>query len=457
MEDLQRARAPRAYVLTAEGSDFVAPPACATLPPFPLHPASAPFRLHLHPQAAIAMLAEVLRVIGYRLAEANRLQHKFPSLAAEMRADAARLERLSIKLKAMRDAGRLYISKDDIPPIEFSLWRWILTRGSEGAMIRFTGLSRALFNELVLLASQAEGWTERVDYYAAPGAGGKRKRGGQLLMGGADCMALALRYIFGYVAHHVEQLRVRPPPLSFAVLHYFACAPPLLLSCSTCESVGLMGCFHVSSSTISSCLNKGFDFLLYALERHPDAAVKWPDFATQLRYMKMIAENGFIKLDTGLTARRPGCFVDGAVWPVEKGTNKEVERMNWCSKHHITGVNNVFAFGPDAEIIWEIVNAPGSWNDTDLCRGLTVVLNDVTMTLPEFCALADVAFKGEGCETAYLTLASAAAMSLTKKAGDVAALCHWLLKKRNAVEWCMATLKMTFRRLTTVNLVFMGG
>ena len=150
--------------------------------------------------------------------------------------------------------------------------------------------------------------------------------------------------------------------------------------------------------------------------------MKWPDFATQLRYMKMIAENGFIKLDTGLTARRPGCFVDGAVWPVEKGTNKEVERMNWCSKHHITGVNNVFAFGPDAEIIWEIVNAPGSWNDTDLCRGLTVVLNDVTMTLPEFCALADVAFKGEGCETAYLTLASAAVMSLTKKAGDVAAL-----------------------------------
>ena len=214
MEDLQRARAPRAYVLTAEGSDFVAPPACATLPPFPLHPASAPFRLHLHPQAAVAMLAEVLRVIGYRLAEANRLQHKFPSLAAEMRADAARLERLSIKLKAMRDAGRLYISKDDIPPIEFSLWRWILTRGSEGAMIRFTGLSRALFNELVLLASQAEGWTERVDYYAAPGAGGKRKRGGQLLMGGADCMALALRYIFGYVAHHVEQLRARCPSLS---------------------------------------------------------------------------------------------------------------------------------------------------------------------------------------------------------------------------------------------------
>jgi len=139
------------------------------------------------------MLAEVLRAIAHRLAEANRLQRKFPSLAAEMRAAAARLERLSIKMKAMRDAGRLYIGKDDIPPIEFSLWRWILTRGSEGAMIRFTGLSRALFDELVLLASQAESWTERVDYYAAPGASGKRKRGGQLLMGGADCMALALR------------------------------------------------------------------------------------------------------------------------------------------------------------------------------------------------------------------------------------------------------------------------
>jgi len=112
-------------------------------------------------------------------------------------------------------------------------------------------------------------------------------------------------------------------------------------------------------------------------------------------------------------------------------------------------INNIYAFSPYGLIVWQNLNNPGSYNDTELCKPLTDILLDASLTIKSFVALADVAFKGDGADRAYLTLASASSHTASEAPGAVGALCLWLLSKRNAVEWCMATLQLTFRRLAT--------
>jgi hypothetical protein len=94
--------------------------------------------------------------------------------------------------------------------------------------------------------------------------------------------------------------------------------------------------------------------------------------------------------------------------------------------------------------------SPGSINDTEATKTLTAILLDPAMTIPRHVLLADVAFKGDGADKAYLTLLSVREhLSPTAPRGSVHGLSTWLLSKRNAVEWCMNTLQMTFRRLST--------
>lgn len=112
-------------------------------------------------------------------------------------------------------------------------------------------------------------------------------------------------------------------------------------------------------------------------------------------------------------------------------------------------INNLYAFSPFGLIVWHSLNNPGSYNDTELCKPLTDILHDASLTIKSFVALADVAFMGAGADRAYLTLSSAAGHTASDAPGAVGALCLWLLSKRNAVEWCMSTLQLTFRRLTT--------
>ena len=94
--------------------------------------------------------------------------------------------------------------------------------------------------------------------------------------------------------------------------------------------------------------------------------------------------------------------------------------------------------------------SPGSINDTEATKTLTAILLDPSKTIPRHLLLADVAFKGDGAEKAYLTLLSVKDhLNPSAQKGSVHRLSTWLLSKRNAVEWCMNTLQMTFRRLST--------
>lgn len=405
------------------------------------------------------MRADVLDRIIFLVSEANRVQDTLPAEAARLRKLANALNDFSEKIKNVRDSQVHRIHSSDMPPPDRSWWRFLLARGSDGAWVRFAGMTKALFDELVLLARGHPEFVDRDDYagdaYAPPGASGKRKRGGQRVMGGVDAMGLACRYIFGMS-----------------------------------ETVGLMSSFFVTTTTISDNLALGRKLLLYALRLHPDAEVRWPTLEEQKQFARLIAQNGCNQLPDGLADCFPFIWVDGVCYPTKKTGIPEIDRMMFSGKKHIGPlssycailasptatarysktassttplpatlpsflpffadcINNLYAFSPFGLIVWQNLNNPGSYNDTDLCKPLTDILLDAALTIKNFVALADVAFKGEGADRAYLTLASAASHTASAAPGALGALCLWLLSKRNAVEWCMATLQLTFRRLVT--------
>jgi hypothetical protein len=123
--------------------------------------------------------------------------------------------------------------------------------------------------------------------------------------------------------------------------------------------------------------------------------------------------------------------------------------MYYSKKSHMNCINCVFAFAPDGTIVWARLNVPGSMNDTEACRPLTAVIQDPTMTLPFYVSFGDVAFKGEtadGSTPAYLTPATAADLVNNKEnVHHRLALTYWVLRKRQAIEWCMSTLKVCLR------------
>ena len=247
------------------------------------------------------MRSDVLDRIIFLVSEAKRVQATLPAEAARLMKLANTLYAFSEKIKKVRDTQVHRIRQSDMPPADRSWWRWLLVHGSDGAWVRFAGMTKTLFDELVLLARAHPEFVDREDYssdaYAPPGASGKRKRGGQRVMGGVDAMGLACRYIFGMS-----------------------------------ETVGLMSSFFVSTTTISDSLALGRKLLLFALRLHPDAEVRWPSIEEQKKFARLIAQNGSNHLPAGLADCHPFIWVDGVCYPTKKTGIAEVDRMMYSGK-----------------------------------------------------------------------------------------------------------------------------
>ena len=122
------------------------------------------------------MYADALRQLMQCLVLSDRLSVRYPALAESMAAAAHRIFDLSKKLKATRDAASYAICAGDMPPPRFSWWRWLLRKGSRGAFIRFTGVSRTLFGELVGIARGHDEYKERPTYADEFAAGVSNER-----------------------------------------------------------------------------------------------------------------------------------------------------------------------------------------------------------------------------------------------------------------------------------------
>jgi hypothetical protein len=316
---------------------------------------------------------------------------------AELATDVARdLLRQATAISKVRDKRRMRIGYGDMPHPKHSWWRHLLTLegpSHDGAWIRFAGVSRQLYDEIVAVAS------EHPDFRARPDK--QLRRGRPMVMGSQDAIGLALRYMIGMS-----------------------------------ETVGLMSAFFVSSECIAQKLQEGLDMLLWALQRHPDAFVRWPTKEEQEVYSQVIGEHGSDPLPDGLCSKKVMGWVDGFAVRISKPGDKERERMFYSQKHTGCVISNLIAFSPQGTILWYNVNVPGSINDTDACRPLTGLLRDGSRTIINGAMLGDVAFKGEvsGANEVYLTPATTRKFTQTDTVGEALALGFWVLGKRQSVE-----------------------
>ena len=314
---------------------------------------------------------------------------------------AAHLLRDFKAITTLRNKRRMRVGYGAMPHPRHSWWRHLLKlRGAEwdGAWIRFAGVSRELYDELVDVAAA------HPDFCARPED--QKTAGRPMVIGSQDAIGLALRYMIGM-----------------------------------CETVGLMSAFYASSECVNKALDHGTDLLLWALQRHPDAYVRWPSKEEQEAYNTVIEEHGD-PLPEGLCSKRVFGWVDGFAVPITKPSDKEAERMWYAAKHQRCVASNVFAFTPQGTIMWFRVNVPGSVNDTDACRPLTAKILDEQRTIVHGVVMGDVAFKGDvsGANEAYLTPATTHKCAATTTVGDALTLGYWVLGKRQSVEVIAAFL-----------------
>lgn len=354
--------------------------------------------------------ADVLRTASYLQRQAARLRQPgtdgdapdLVQLALADAADAVAAASLasSATIVRIRNQARVAFHKGDMPDAGFSMWRHLLTLDGpahNGAWIRFTGVSRDIYDELVQLASKHESYRARPDVVPP---------GGHWVMGSQDALGLALRYMV-----------------------------------STDDTIGLMVAFYCSSSLISGKLKEGLTLLWYALQRHPDAYVRFLSKAEQVVHGEVIMSHGKFGgngLSPTLCDYIVFGWVDGFAVPITRPDTKERERMWYACKHQACVASNLVALDSQGLIMWYKVNIPGSINDTDACAELTELLRDPSITVKKGVLMGDAAFgagAASGAHEAYLSPKTV--IELTASTGDAAALGYWLLARRQAVEVCM--------------------
>ena len=323
------------------------------------------------------MYGDALRQLAQCMILSDRLARRFPALAAAMEAAARAIYATSQKLKACRDAAGYHIRAGDMPPPRFSWWRWLLRKGSRGAFIRFTGVSRTLFGELVDLARGHAEYKERPTYKDEFAAGVSSERSVDV----EEAEAAAAAAAAAAAPPKAKRAKKGVPAEAAAPARSAAfggrCAS--CASCSTCgtaavgkrmrggqlemgsadcialtfryifgasESLGLQGLFYISSAALSKALKHGKKLALYALQLHPDAKVLWPTFAEQIRNAKLMMRGG-----PAARGPPPGttCFafgwVDGVCYRCSKCGNKEIERMGWSLKKQMCEFSPRFELG----------------------------------------------------------------------------------------------------------------
>ncbi len=155
--------------------------------------------------------------------------------------------------------------------------------------------------------------------------------------------------------------------------------------CSKVELKSLAMCHGVRPNTCSRIIKKAEYALNSALRDEPLARIRFPSKNTQRKWAATVKKK-FPRI-----SGRFG-FVDGKNYTVKVSTNPDVQNSQyngWLHSHLITGV---LCFGVDGTIIWRRHNCPGSWNDSDMSRGLHEKLMDTGVTDADCGLVSDSAF-----------------------------------------------------------------
>ncbi|EUC55558.1 DDE family endonuclease, partial [Rhizoctonia solani AG-3 Rhs1AP] len=162
--------------------------------------------------------------------------------------------------------------------------------------------------------------------------------------------------------------------------------------CSTMNEVLLQIIFAIIPSTVSRYLNFALDILLEVLGQIPEACLSWPDRDGMQRNSNIInAKYSHARYFKGAFG-----FMDGLNLPVTTSSDEAEQNANYNGWTHSHVISNIIVFSPNGTIMTAVVNAPGSWHDSNVARPIYSLLREQTPDC--FFLLADSAFPklGEG-------------------------------------------------------------
>jgi DDE superfamily endonuclease len=242
-----------------------------------------------------------------------------------------------------------------------------------------------------------------------------------------------------------KPLPVNParPGRPVTILPHQALAVVLMFYCSSADTKYLGLIHHLTSRRITSIIVKSEPLLRVLLRHYPDARIQWPSLVEQRAAANRIASH---------YPNVPGRFgfVDGKNLDVLQPSDFEEQNAQFNGWLHGCFVTGVLVFDSNGLLIWCKHNCPGSWNDSEMSRGLAAKLTDPTKTLPGHGLCADTAFpvgphlfqhivsplkEGEAD-----TIPRLLRPRLVAQSAEITSL-------RQACEWGMGSIQKPFKRL----------
>ncbi|QRW20431.1 DDE superfamily endonuclease [Rhizoctonia solani] len=199
--------------------------------------------------------------------------------------------------------------------------------------------------------------------------------------------------------------------------------------CSTMGESALQIIFALTPLTVSWYINFAFEILLKVLCELPEARIEWPNAEAMQENSRLInAKHANAQYLDGAFG-----FMDGLNLPVTASSIDIEQNANYNGWLHSHVVSNVIVFSPDGTIMSVVINAPGSWHDSNVARPIYLFLRDDTPS--GFFLLANSAFPKLGTGKAQK-------IKVPLKSGA------WIQgTDEEPVEWGMRALQGCFSRL----------
>ncbi|CAE6417110.1 unnamed protein product [Rhizoctonia solani] len=215
--------------------------------------------------------------------------------------------------------------------------------------------------------------------------------------------------------------------------------------CSTMSEVSLQIIFALVPSTVLRYIDFALEILLEVLKRIPQGRLYWPKEEVMQENSDIInAKHRRAKYLKGAFG-----FMDGLNLPVSASGNVNEQNANFNGWLHAHVVSNVIVFSPNGTIMSAVINAPGSWHDSNVACQIYTLLREKTPN--GFFLLADSAFPRLGAGDAQKIK-----VPLKKNAvlpGDNQEMrrkkqeSREVITARQAVEWGMRSIQGCFSRL----------
>jgi len=248
-----------------------------------------------------------------------------------------------------------------------------------------------------------------------------------------------VRLLGPFAAHLNLSARGRPPSLDAAgqlglVLNYLN---------SKMGGKTLCMVFGITPAVLSRFIKAGLRALLGALRDLPEARIKFPNVAQMRNFADMVEE---------YEPQIRNCFgfVDGLSLAVEEPADPEKQNAQYTAFYSACRINNVMLFTPDGCIAAALLNAPGSWHDSQVARPLWMALADPVRTPNPFCIVGDIGFQLESMAHKVKTPRKENEFSshpATRARQE--RVQQYIVRVRQAAEWGMRQLQGSFGRLKT--------